>query len=317
MSENTSRREFLKLAGKGVLGAAALSTVPAMLPALAEGVEAPAWPWAYKKLDKDAVMKHGYECFYSHGGCCAGAVAAVVELLAEEYGYPYNQLNARMFADGAGGYGAATLCGSLGGACAIFGLFCEANEARELRDQLYAWYKDHAFPSYQPEMESITTVSGAIECAVSVGNYMKATGYEMGDPGRKARCAAVTGETAAKAVELLNIHFGFEEAPAEEPKAEAALAENAQQYLTGHAALNALRQRLDGLRLVALRLERRFENKAPFLHDDLLILQRVGLPYDLIYYSIDKNGEQVFFSWKIPRKAVRRSSVNEKCIQGE
>ena len=53
MSENTSRREFLKLAGKGMLGAAALSTVPAMLPALAEGVEAPAWPWAYKKLDKD------------------------------------------------------------------------------------------------------------------------------------------------------------------------------------------------------------------------------------------------------------------------
>ena len=39
MSENTSRREFLKLAGKGVLGAAALSTVPAMLPALAEGVQ--------------------------------------------------------------------------------------------------------------------------------------------------------------------------------------------------------------------------------------------------------------------------------------
>ena len=98
--------------------------------------------------------------------------------------------------------------------------------ARELRDQLYAWYKDHAFPTYQPEMESITTVSGAIECAVSVGNYMKATGYEMGDAGRKARCAAVTGETAAKAVELLNIHFGFEEAPAEEPKAEEALAEN-------------------------------------------------------------------------------------------
>ena len=104
--KQTSRREFLKLAGKGMLGAAALSTVPAMLPALAEGAEAPAWPWAYKKMDKEAVLKHGYECFYSHGGCCAGAVAAIVELLADEYGYPYNQLNARMFADGAGGYGA-------------------------------------------------------------------------------------------------------------------------------------------------------------------------------------------------------------------
>lgn len=131
-----------------------------------------------------------------------------------------------MFADGAGGYGAGTLCGSLGGACAVFGLFCEAKEARELRDQLYAWYKEHAFPTYQPEMESVTTVSGAIECAVSVGNYMKATGYEMSDPGRLARCAAVTGETAAKAVELLNIHFGFEEAPAEEPKEEVALGDN-------------------------------------------------------------------------------------------
>ncbi len=71
--KQTSRREFLKLAGKGMLGAAALSTVPAMLPALAEGAEAPAWPWAYKKMDKEAVLKHGYECFYSHGGCCAGA----------------------------------------------------------------------------------------------------------------------------------------------------------------------------------------------------------------------------------------------------
>ena len=43
--KQTSRREFLKLAGKGMLGAAALSTVPAMLPALAEGAEAPAWPF--------------------------------------------------------------------------------------------------------------------------------------------------------------------------------------------------------------------------------------------------------------------------------
>jgi len=50
-------------------------------------------------------------------------------------------------------------------------------------------------------MESITTVSGAIECAVSVGNYMKATGYEMGDPGRKARCAAVTGGEGRRAAE--------------------------------------------------------------------------------------------------------------------
>ena len=56
MNKETSRRDFLKLAGKGMLGAAALSTVPVVMPAVAEGAEAPAWPWAYKKMDKEAVM---------------------------------------------------------------------------------------------------------------------------------------------------------------------------------------------------------------------------------------------------------------------
>lgn len=215
-----SRRDFLRMAGKGMLGAAALSVVPAALqPAKAENaIEAPAWPLPYHKLDKEAVLKHGYESFYTHGGCCAGAVAAVIELLAEEYGYPYNQIPAKAFANGAGGYGASSLCGSLGGACFIFGLFCEAKDAGALRNELYAWYKQHPFPGYQPEIASpVTTVAESIQCADSVGKYMEATGYAMSDPGRKARCASVTGETAAKAVELLNIHFGFEAAPVAEP----------------------------------------------------------------------------------------------------
>jgi uncharacterized protein with FMN-binding domain len=39
----------------------------------------------------------------------------------------------------------------------------------------------------------------------------------MADPERKARCAAVTGEVAAKTIELLNVLYGYEEAaPAEE-----------------------------------------------------------------------------------------------------
>jgi hypothetical protein len=96
--------------------------------------------------DKDAVQKHAYEAFYSHGGCCAGAVAGILETMAEQNGYPYNQINARMFATGAGGYGAQTLCGSLGGALAVIGLFCEQKDAAAIRDQLYAWYKDAAFP---------------------------------------------------------------------------------------------------------------------------------------------------------------------------
>lgn len=222
-----TRRDFLSMTGKGVLGLTALSAIPSMLtPAIAEGTEAPVYPWKYVQVDKDAVMKHGYECFYTHGGCCAGVVAGILETMAAQYGYPYNQIPGKMFANGAGGYGAATLCGSLGGACAVIGLFCEAKEARALRDQLYAWYKGHSFPGYQPEIESITTVSDSIQCADSVGKYMTATGYQMSDPGRMARCASVTGETAAKTIELLNIHFGFEAAPVEEPAAQETLAAN-------------------------------------------------------------------------------------------
>ena len=61
------------------------------------------------------------------------------------------------------------------------------------------------------------TVAGSVNCADSVGNFMKAAGIDsMGDPVRVARCACVTADVAAKTVELLNIHFGFTAAAAEE-----------------------------------------------------------------------------------------------------
>lgn len=214
-----SRREFLKMTGKGMIGAAALGMLPVRAGVGDDAIAAPEWPWTWQPIDKEAALKHGYECFYTHGGCGAGTAAGILETLAEAYGYPYNQINAKVFADFAGGFGNQTLCGSLGSATAIIGLFCAGAEANEVRNELYNWYKGHSFPEYQPEIESITTVSESIQCADSVGKYMAATGYTMADDGRKARCAAVAGETARKVVELLNIKFGFEAAPvvAEEP----------------------------------------------------------------------------------------------------
>lgn len=230
MENNVSRRDFLRKAGKGILGVTVASALPLSVVHADETPEAPAWPWKWEQLDPQVAMENGYKAFYTHGGCCAGAFSAIVETLASQYGYPYNQFNAKMFADGAGGYGVQSLCGSLGGACAVFGLFLEGAEAGELRNELYAWYKNHAFPQYQPEMESITTVSNSVECRDSVGKYMEATGYTMADAGRKARCAAVTGEVAAKAADLLNIKFGFYTEPtivdAPAPTEEVQLADN-------------------------------------------------------------------------------------------
>ena len=221
-SEQT-RREFLRAVGKGMMGAAVMTAVPSMLtPALAEGesIDAPAWPWTWQKLDKKKVQERTYKSFSTHGGCCAAVVAGIVEELAENYGYPYNQINAKMFANGGGGYGAQTLCGSLGGACAVLGLFCEAKRSGALRNEVYAWYKAHEFPQYQPEIPSILTVSNSIQCADSVGNWMKATGCEFGSPERIARCAGVSAEVAVKVVELLNIEYGFEAAPVAAPAEE-------------------------------------------------------------------------------------------------
>ena len=223
-----SRRDFLRTAGKAALGAAALSAVPVSM-AAAEENAAPVWPWKYVQVDKDKLLEHCYKKFYEYGGCGGGRFGGIMDLISEAAGVPYNTIiPGRTFAHAAGGYGAGSLCGSLGGALAAIGLFCEPADAAAIRDELYAWYREHQFPQYQPEFESITTVAHSVNCVDSVGTYMAATGYKMSDPERKARCAAVTAEVAVKAITLLNIHFGFEapEPVEEAPAAENTLAEN-------------------------------------------------------------------------------------------
>ena len=217
--ENMNRRDFLRAAGKAALGAVAVSALP-MMPAGAEEAQAaPVWPWKYVPLDKEALLKHCYEVFYQYGGCGGGCFGGIVDIMSEVTGYPYNELiPGKAFGLMAGGYGAGTLCGSLAGALTFIGLVCEPKDASAVRDELFAWYREHEFPAYQPEFESITTVAHSVNCAESVGTYMAATGYKMADPERKARCAAVTAEVAVKAISLLNVLYGYEEPePVEEP----------------------------------------------------------------------------------------------------
>ncbi|MBE5809370.1 MAG: FMN-binding protein [Clostridiales bacterium] len=227
---NLNRRDFLKLAGKVTLGAAAVAAIPAAASAEAE-IAAPAWPWTYKPLDKEEVKARVYANFSTHGGCCAGVSSGILELLAEKYGYPYNQIDGRMFANGGGGYGRQNLCGALGGAFAILGLFLTSSDSGSLRNQLYAWYETTAFPIYNPEnLEALNvhSVSGSELCKDSVNNWMALSGFDFGSAERRARCASLSADVAAKAIELLNIHFGYETAPSIDAEAveEPALAAN-------------------------------------------------------------------------------------------
>ena len=225
-----NRRDFLRTAGKAALGAVAVSSLP--ISAVAEAQEAPVWPWKYVPIDKDALLELCYKKFYEYGGCGGGCFGGIIDLFSEVTGYPYNQIApGRVCSLMAGGFGTGTLCGSLGGALVFVGLVCEPKDANTVRDQLFAWYREHSFPQYQPEFKSITTVAHSVNCADSVGTYMAATGYKMADPERKARCAAVTAEVAVQTITLLNVLYGYEEAaPVEEPApADETLADN--QYI--------------------------------------------------------------------------------------
>ena len=224
---NLNRRDFLKLAGKTALGAAAVAAIPAAASAEAE-IAAPAFPWTWPGLDVAEVQDKIYANFFAKGGCCAGVASGILDLLAEKYGYPYNQIDGRMFAHGGGGYGRRNLCGSLGGAFAVLNLFTTGGDMSGIRTKIYEWYETSAFPIYQPADKPehpVHSVAGSELCKDSVGNWMTASGHEFGDPERGVRCASLSADVGGKLVELLNEHFGFS-APAAEEAAAPELAAN-------------------------------------------------------------------------------------------
>lgn len=210
-----SRREFMTSAGKVAAGVAAFGVAGSLLtfdPVSAEEkIAAPAYPFTYEKLDPQETLERGYKSFYELGGCAAGAFDAIIGQLADKVGYPFNQINPRMYANGAAGYGAASLCGSLGGAIGAIGLLCEPADSKALTAELFKWYRAHEFPSYDPDTHSSKkTVSNSVNCQDSVSIFMKENEItDMSDPARLARCAAATAESAQKAVELLNEHFSL------------------------------------------------------------------------------------------------------------
>ncbi len=241
-----NRRKFLKQSLALVSGTAVLGGLTALTgcgatpssseqPAAGENasadkeVAAPEYPFPYQKLDLDAVEKHAYESFFGDiGGCCYGTAAGLMDELVKTVGYPYTLIPTAMFASGAGGYGQQSLCGSLGGAINVIGLICAPEDARKLVGELCSWYAHAELPIYRPEQDFENfTVSGTVNCKDSVGKFMAANGIEeMSDMRRKHRCAGVCADTARKAAELLNIHFGFAEAPVEDDAADVELAEN-------------------------------------------------------------------------------------------
>lgn len=209
-----SRRDFLKKSAVLLGGSALLSGAP-LAGVLAESQpEAPAHPFPYAELDLDKVEQIAYEGYFENG-CCYGVAKGLLTELCDKVGFPYTMIPPEMFANGKEGYTAGTLCGALGGAAGVIGLCCAPDDARAITKELFAWYTSTPLPIYQPEGDApVQTISNTVNCVDSVSEFMTEASVERADPIRKRRCGGVSGDVARKTAELLNIHYGFMEAPA-------------------------------------------------------------------------------------------------------
>lgn len=229
MSERLSRKEFLDTTARtaigvsiGALGGSLLAAgvdqvrqQPITAQAAAQGYP---WPWPYKKLDPEDIRKRGHK-FYYDGGCGYGAFNALVSALAEAVGEPFTLMPPQMlYFGGGGGAGWGTLCGALNGAGAAISLVVDRSNASSLISELFGWYTTALFPSDTSNNYAVQkaflvnrndkalkqTISSTPLCHGSVSKWCTESFYKSSSPERAERCARLTGDTAARAVELLN-----------------------------------------------------------------------------------------------------------------
>lgn len=220
-SASVSRRKFLATAGLFAAGAATATTgIGLVTPAFSSPTTGPAtqWPLPYVALDPEIVRKKGHLGYYQ-GKCSQGAFAAIVGELQEQVGGPYLAIPIQMMAFGSGGVaGWCTLCGAINGACAAIGL--ASKNYKPLCGELLTWYTQSPFPSdisnqyavdhaflvdkYKTDKALPQSIPGSPLCHINVTRWCKENNFASGSSERSERCARISGDVAAFAVELLN-----------------------------------------------------------------------------------------------------------------
>lgn len=215
MSDST-RREFLRNAG--TCGAAAGFGLAGGMGTKAgqHSVQAQ-HPFGYPEtgLNVERTRQLGYEGFKGitladgtrHAGCAFGAFNAIIGQLAAEVGEPYTSIPVQMMDwAGAGVVGFGTLCGTLNGAAAAIGLICSGQDARAFVSDLLTWYSETELPTnlHAPTGELPQSTAESNLCHVSLTRWCRSSGFASGSPERAERCSRLSGDVAAKAVEMLN-----------------------------------------------------------------------------------------------------------------
>jgi hypothetical protein len=231
--ETTDRRSFLKSAGNaagiaGIAGVASAGLVGCP-PVDTPEYTIPAWPWTYAPLEVEDVRKLGHKGYYA-GGCCYGAFEGIVAALRDALGDPFDKVITDMMRFGGGGVaGYGSLCGALNGAAAAIGLVSDKATQTAIVGELLAWYAATPLPTAISNLyalnheylvdemkydgEIVSSIAGGNLCHMSVTNWCLAAELPESDVIRLERCARLTGDVAAKAVELLNAKFNGTFAP--------------------------------------------------------------------------------------------------------
>jgi hypothetical protein len=169
--------------------------------------------WIYTKLDPNEACEIAYRD-YSVGSCMYGVVSGIVTLLAEKIGEPYASFPKFMMKYGHGGIGGSgSVCGTLNGATALFGLLINNKKISDaLTSELFNWYETTELPLFTPSEPNMdftppTSVANSILCHASTTRWGKEAGYRTDSKERKERCRRLTADIAGKTVEILNLYF--------------------------------------------------------------------------------------------------------------
>jgi len=208
--KEVSRRELLVGAGVVALGSALMRFGSV---SEAKG----RWPLPYEKLDPNKTAELAYEEWY-RVFCGAAVISSVFSQLAEKVGEPYKSFPTDSFIVLEGGMaGWGTICGSLAGANIVSNVIIgpriagpDCEHGHVIGSNIIKWYGDTNLPVYVPKNPKankdsiVRTTSDSPLCHISVGKWMKASGYSIGSAERKDRCARVAASVAYKLVEDLN-----------------------------------------------------------------------------------------------------------------
>ncbi len=224
MQKNVTRKDFLLNASKAAVGMTAVAGISSLVTTANTQAKtaAPALPWQYTTLDPEVVRKQAHYLYYNGMACCAGTFGGITSELVKVLPDPWDSLPMGIMAYGGGGGNSwGILCGCLNGGAALIGLVVPAADRAKIINELWGWYEQTELPSDQANLVGTSggylvhnfdgdlaqNISGSPLCHVSVTEWCIHADKKVSDTERKERCARVTGDVAAKTVELLNAYF--------------------------------------------------------------------------------------------------------------